>query len=106
MDRLHDRIKTHGIGSLTDAERQMLAVHWLFVEGYNGGLHQFFFNDAGQFAEAALNGLQAVGARKTAVSVTVCEGTTFSARWGPVRNPCVSVKRYQLGSSDHCNAVV
>jgi hypothetical protein len=24
--------------------------------------------------------------------VTVCEGTTFSARWGPVRYRCVSVR--------------
>ena len=31
------------------------------------------------------------------VSVTVSEGTTFSARWGPVRNDWVSVRWYPAG---------
>lgn len=66
IDRLQDRIVSHGIASLTEAERQMYGIHWLFLETYNGGLHQFFFNDVGQFAQAALNGLEAVGAPKTA----------------------------------------
>lgn len=66
VNRLHERIATHGIGSITDAERQMLAVHWLFLEGYNGGLHQFFLNDAGQFAGSAVDGLRLLGASKTA----------------------------------------
>ena len=31
------------------------------------------------------------------LSVTGSEGTTFSARWGPVRNDCVSVRWYPAG---------
>ena len=31
------------------------------------------------------------------LSVTVSEGTTFSARWGPVRNDCVSLKGSPAG---------
>jgi hypothetical protein len=44
----------------------MLAINWLFTEGYNGGLHQFFFNDSGQLAIWALRGLETVGAIGTA----------------------------------------
>lgn len=66
IDRIYARIKSHGMDSLTDAERSMFAVHWLFLEAYNGGLHQFFFNDSGQLAVPALRGLEAIGAIGTA----------------------------------------
>jgi hypothetical protein len=39
---------------------------WLFIETNNGGLHQFFFNDAGKLAPDALRGLEMVGAPATA----------------------------------------
>ncbi len=63
IDRLQDRIVSHGIASPNRSRAaDARAIHWLFLETYNGGLDQFFFNDVGQFAQPALNGLEAVGA--------------------------------------------
>ena len=36
--------------------------------------------------------------------VKVSKGTTFSSKWGPVRNPCVSVKRSLFLSANGANA--
>jgi hypothetical protein len=60
------QIESGGLGSLTEAERQIFAINWILVETNIGGLHQFFYNDAGKFAVDALFGLQAVGALETA----------------------------------------
>jgi hypothetical protein len=66
IDRLYERIKSHGFDSLTPGERASFALTWLFMETNNGGLHQFFFNDAGRLAADALRGLEMVGAPATA----------------------------------------
>jgi hypothetical protein len=40
---------------------------------------------------------QKLGKGRGSMSVTVSEGTTFSASWGPVRNDCVSVRWFPVG---------
>lgn len=66
IDLLYEKIEASGLDSLTPCERWMFALTWLGIETNNGGLHQFFFNDAGQFAVDALLGLETIGAAKTA----------------------------------------
>jgi hypothetical protein len=66
MDRFFDRIESHGIESLTPSERSAFALRWFYLETNNGGLHQFFFNDAGKLAGDALRGLEFLGAQNTA----------------------------------------
>src|SRR5438552_14195502 len=66
IDRLFERIESHGFESLTLSERASFGLTWLYRETYNGGLHQFFFNDAGKLASDALRGLEMVGAPITA----------------------------------------
>ena len=65
-DRLFERIQSHGLESLTLSERASFGLMWLYLETNNGGLHQFFFNDAGKLASDALRGLEMVGAPATA----------------------------------------
>jgi hypothetical protein len=66
IDRIYDRIDSHGFESLTPSERASFGLTWLYRETYNGGLDQFFFNDAGRLAADALRGLEMVGAPATA----------------------------------------
>ena len=66
MDRLFERIESNGLESLTLSERSAFAIVWLFRETNNGGLDQFFFNDAGKLAPDALRGLVLFGAPATA----------------------------------------
>ncbi len=66
IDRLYEKIETGGLQSLTESERWMFALTWLCIETNGGGLHQFFFNDAGKFAADALLGLDTIGASKSA----------------------------------------
>ena len=44
MDRLFDRIESHGFESLTLSERSAFALRWFYIETNNGGLHQLFSN--------------------------------------------------------------
>src|SRR5688572_16593647 len=66
IDLLFERIEAGGIESLTESERWMFALTWLCLETNGGGLHQFFFNDAGKFSVDALRGLRTIGANKSA----------------------------------------
>jgi len=66
LDRFYERIESQGFESLTLSERASFGLAWLYMETNNGGLHQFFFNDAGKLAPDALRGLEMVGAPKTA----------------------------------------
>ena len=66
LDRFYERIESQGFESLTLNARASFGLTWLFMETNNGGLHQFFFNDAGKLAPDALRGLEMVGAPKTA----------------------------------------
>jgi hypothetical protein len=66
IDRVYDRIASHGFESLTPSERASFGLTWLYRETYNGGLDQFFFNDSGKLASDALRGLEMVGAPITA----------------------------------------
>ncbi len=66
MDRFYERIESHGFESLAPSERASFGLTWLYMETNNGGLHQFFFNDAGKLAPDALRGLEMVGAPATA----------------------------------------
>lgn len=66
IQKLCRQIEVGGLGSLTEAERQLFAVNWLFIESNIGGFHQFFFNDAGKFAADAVAGLHRFGASELA----------------------------------------
>lgn len=66
IDMLYERIESGGMESLTESERWMFALTWLCIETNGGGLHQFFFNDAGKFAADAFLGLRTIGASKSA----------------------------------------
>jgi hypothetical protein len=65
MDRLYARVKSFGLDGLTPHERRYFAMWWFFAEVNNGGIHQYFFNDAGQLALDALRGFADIGAMQT-----------------------------------------
>lgn len=83
IDKLFDKIDRLGFDSLTDAEKSFFAIFWFFRETNNGGLHTFFFNDAGRLAAYALAGLKAIGARKTA-DILQCAIAVFPEARVPV----------------------
>ena len=60
--RIGQKADTRGEGSLTDAERRILAAYWVEAEVNNGGFDQYFFNSAGDNADAAWEGLKEMGA--------------------------------------------
>jgi hypothetical protein len=66
IDLIYKRIETHGMAGLAPSEKWYFALYWLYLEVDNGGFHQFLGNDAGQFAQAALEGFSAIGAARTA----------------------------------------
>ena len=66
IDLLYERIEAGGLEALTPSERWMFSLTWLCIETNGGGLHQFFFNDAGKFAADAVVGLDTIGASKSA----------------------------------------
>jgi hypothetical protein len=61
-----DKITREGELALTRSELQYFALTWFVIEIQNGGLHQFFSNDAGKYAHEALDGLRQIGAMKSA----------------------------------------
>lgn len=66
IDCLFQKIEDGGIEALTQSERWMFALTWLGIETNSGGLHQFFFNDAGKFVADAVLGLDTIGASRSA----------------------------------------
>jgi hypothetical protein len=60
--RIGQKAEARGEHSLTDTERRLLAAYWVEAEVNNGGFDQYFFNSAGDNAEAALAGLKDMGA--------------------------------------------
>jgi Domain of unknown function (DUF4375) len=66
IDRIYDRIQSHGFDTLTPSERAFFAMTWFFREANNGGLETFFYNDAGGYTSDALRGFEQVGAQETA----------------------------------------
>ena len=62
MDKLYGRIKAVGFAGLTVHERRYFAMWWFFAEVNNGGIHQYFFNDAGQLVMDVLDGFTYIGA--------------------------------------------
>lgn len=60
--RIGQKAEARGEHSLTDTERRLLAAYWVEAEVNNGGFDQYFFNSAGDNAEAALAGLKEMGA--------------------------------------------
>ena len=64
IDRLYAIVERDGLASLTEAEAGLLGIYWFVAETNNGGVHQFFFNDSGQFAMPALRYLEQIGAAK------------------------------------------
>ncbi len=60
--RIGQKAEARGERSLTHTERRLLAAYWVEAEVNNGGFDQYFFNSAGDNAEAALAGLKEMGA--------------------------------------------
>jgi len=60
--RIGQKAEARGERILTDTERRLLAAYWVEAEVNNGGFDQYFFNSAGDNAEAALSGLKEMGA--------------------------------------------
>jgi len=56
------RTVERGVGALTEAERQFVAVYQLHTNVNNGGFYGYFTNTSGDFATDALNGLERIGA--------------------------------------------
>ena len=63
---LQQKEQRRGHESLTAHERCVLNVADLEAEVSNGGLHQLFFNSAGDRVFAMINALKAIGAPETA----------------------------------------
>src|SRR5690242_16503188 len=66
LELLHEKIDASGIDSLTPSERWFYAISWFFLETNGNALHGYFFNHAGAHCREALEGLQRVGALRTA----------------------------------------
>jgi hypothetical protein len=66
MDVLTEAFACHGYHSFTPGERLYFFTWWFFAETNGGGLHQFFYNDAGAYAEDVLEGLERIGGTQTA----------------------------------------
>ena len=66
LDLLHAKIDAHGIDSLTASERWFYAICWFILETNGNAMHGYFFNHAGAHCREALQGLELVGAHRTA----------------------------------------
>ncbi len=62
LGALHWRIGQKAEARLSETERRLLAAYLVEAEVNNGGFDQYFFNSAGDDAEAALAGLKEMGA--------------------------------------------
>ena len=66
IDRLYVIIDRDGLAGLTDAESGFYGIYWFVTETNNGGVGQFFFNDAGRLSVPTLRYLEDIGATKSA----------------------------------------
>ena len=66
LELLHEKIDAHGIEALTPSERWFYAICWFILETNGNAMHGYFFNHAGAHCREALQGLELVGAGKTA----------------------------------------
>lgn len=66
LTAIADKISRDGESAVTVSELQYFAITWFVIEVQNGGLHQFFSNDAGRYAHEALDGLRRIGAVQSA----------------------------------------
>jgi hypothetical protein len=62
LGALNYRIGRKAPARITQPERGLVAVYWLWGEVNNGGFDQYFFNSSGDDSEAALAGLREMGA--------------------------------------------
>src|SRR6266404_7423146 len=62
LGALNYRIGQKAGARITQPERRLVAVYWLWGEVHNGGFDQYFFNSSGDDSEAALAGLKEMGA--------------------------------------------
>lgn len=54
-----------GFEALASEEREAIALYWLEAEVMNGGLHQYFYNSAGDLAVLAVSALDRLGCERT-----------------------------------------
>ena len=66
LDPLLDRYISTGKQSLSEEERELLAVWCLDSEVNNGGFDQFYWNSTGDLATEAVEGLTTIGADERA----------------------------------------
>ena len=65
-EAISQRAQRHGMQSVTDEERIVLAVEALEREVNNGGYDQFFVNSSREFAPIIVDALRRIGCKKTA----------------------------------------
>ena len=73
-----------GFDGLSHAEKLYFAVGCLEGDVYNGGFHQYFFNDAGSYYAFAEEGLIAVGAFRTLELLKLAKEILFASEPVPV----------------------
>lgn len=65
-DAVSDKYDSVGFDGLNEKEQAIYSIWWLEAEVNNGGFHQYFWNSAGDHADAALKSLKKIGATQTA----------------------------------------
>jgi hypothetical protein len=66
LELLQVKIDAYGIDALTPSERWFYAICWFILETNGNAMHGYFFNHAGAYCREALQGLELVGAHRTA----------------------------------------
>jgi len=66
FDAVSEKYESNGFNVLNEKEQAIYTIWWLEAEVNNGGFHQYFWNSAGDHADAALKSLKNIGALKTA----------------------------------------
>ena len=80
FDVVSEKFESTGFESLNKKEQAIYTIWWLEAEVNNGGFHQYFWNSAGDNAEAALNSLKIIGATKTASLLKQAIDIAFDGR--------------------------
>ncbi len=66
QELVHRIFKTpDGFQGLSESEKRYFAVNILIGEVYNGGFHQFFFNNSGSYYKYVILGLEELGATQS-----------------------------------------
>ena len=82
VHQIHD--SSAGFDGLSHPEKLYFAVGCLEGDVYNGGFHQYFFNDAGSYYPLAEEGLISIGAFQTLELLKLAKEVLFASETVPV----------------------